>query len=135
MSASRSPNPYQLALRHSESLIAAQPGRNTAATSRTLVRGLTSALIGFVFAFAPPLGVARQVHFDSVRLAPQGVDIFLALQAEDRIAEAEIVPVGMAAPHRVEAGAAADKDKEERRWPHAAANRRVGPLFLPVRPS
>src|SRR5688572_16429931 len=96
MSPSRSPSAYQSLFRHSLSLIAAQPERTQAMRS-ALVNRLRVAVIGFISALVPALHVARHVDLDAVRGAFVRVEALLALQAEDRVAKAEVIPVGFSA--------------------------------------
>src|SRR5688572_11720561 len=89
----------------------AQPARPA------LIVRLAATAIGLIFAFPPALHVACRVELDAVRLALQRIDVFLALQAENGVAKAEVVPVGLAAARRVEPGAAVQQGEDWKK-PH-----------------
>src|SRR6185503_1542499 len=96
MSPSRSPSEYQSAVRHSGSLNPAHPQANK---TDALLNRLRITVVGFISALVPALHVARHVDLDPVRGAFVLVVAFLALQAEDRVAKTEVVPVGFPAFH------------------------------------
>jgi hypothetical protein len=77
------------------------------AMSAALFRAaMDGTVVKFIFSFPPSLGIARQIDLGALAAALAGIDVVLALHAEDGIAEAKIVPIGAAAPARIETGAA-----------------------------
>src|SRR5687767_11497621 len=88
-----------------------------------LIQRLVPAVVGFVFAFLPALRVAR--HVELAALA--GIGVVLALQAEDGVAEAQVVPVGIRAGALVHSRAAVKQDEQDRPVPHTRPTPRAGP--------
>src|SRR5688572_12065076 len=123
VSASCSPRWCQLDVRQSCSVKVLHPASSEPARSSGLIHGFTSAAVRFPFAFLPALRVAGHVHLDAVRLALRSIDVILALHGEDGVAEAQVVPVGLAASGVVEAGAAAEEQRSEHPESHTGPTR------------
>src|SRR5687767_14890893 len=101
----------------------AQPATSAAASAALIVRA-RPADVGLIHAFAKALTVARQVDGDAVALAVLGVELVLRQDSEDRIAVAEVVPVGLPAAHVVQPGAAGEQEDGERQGSHTRPTRR-----------
>src|SRR5687768_9382070 len=123
VSASCSPRWYQSEVRQPCSVKVAHPVMSAQANSRRLIDRFTSAAVRFPFAFLPALRVAGHVHLDAARLALRSIDVILALHGEDGVAEAQVVPVGLAASGVVQAGAAAEEQRSEHPGSHTRPTR------------
>jgi hypothetical protein len=74
---------------------------------------MAGAAVEFIFAFLPALGVSGKVDLSAVPAALTGIDIILALHAEERIAEADIVPIGIATLAGIHPGAGGERQAAE----------------------
>src|SRR5688572_9235114 len=123
VSASCSPRWCQLEVRQSCSVKVLHPASSEPARNSGLIHRFTSAAVRFPFAFLPALRVAGHVDLDAARLALGSIDVILALHGEDGVAEAQVVPVGLAAGGVVEAGAAAEEQRSEHPGSHTGPTR------------
>src|SRR3990167_9430508 len=123
---SRLPSSYQFALRHSVSVIGAQPASTAAANTQALVDRLTQTLLLLVVSMDPSFTVARAIRLHRMPAALYCVELILRLQAENRVAERHIVPIRAAAFRCIHAGTAAERQENEGQRElesHAGANR------------